>query len=274
MTAGTASPWFSAPLTPNIEICLIAIPPAVAGPVFFRDLIPYFPSWLGLRAACLPGRERRISEPPYQVLMEAAEELAHGVAALVNASVPVALFGQCAGALLAYETARLLIDQERVKLVELLIVDQAPPDPDEPALTSHDRPLSELVDWLASQGNTSAEVLADSDLMHLIEPILRADLRMIEEYEYIPVCLPLNVVAVSTSGNPSTVGNWAKLSSAHYRVIALPGNLASDRRAAQLAQLMAVELAQYRPIMGYLTIQPTRFGYYHAKHDVGIGRDG
>jgi medium-chain acyl-[acyl-carrier-protein] hydrolase len=100
--SGSTGVWFSCPATrPRATIQLFCFP--YAGGSIFRGwsdaLAPEVELWL----AHLPGRERRISEPPLTsigvIAQQASEALRH------YAVRPFALFGHFMGALVAFEAA-------------------------------------------------------------------------------------------------------------------------------------------------------------------------
>lgn len=130
----------------------------------------------------LPGREMRQRETPIASADEIVEALLPVVSPLLDR--PFALFGHSMGAVIAFEMARRL-QQEGLPTPECLIVSGrvAPHRPLTRAPINH-LPREGFVEGLRQLDGTPPEVLDDSELMALIEPMLRADLAVHENYQY------------------------------------------------------------------------------------------
>jgi medium-chain acyl-[acyl-carrier-protein] hydrolase len=133
----------------------------------------------------LPGRENRLREAPFTRLLAAVHEAADVLQPYLN--LPFALFGHSLGAVLCFELARLLRREHRITPVHLFVSGRrAPQFPDPRPLMT---PLSN--DLFAAEicrryNGIPREVLNDRELMTLLLPTLRADVAMLETYDYRP----------------------------------------------------------------------------------------
>ncbi|MCQ4298187.1 alpha/beta fold hydrolase [Pseudomonas stutzeri] len=135
-----------------------------------------------LYAVELPGRSRRLREPFAESLAQLAEAFAEQCRALPNK--PLILFGHSLGALLAYETARVLLAKGERPPVQLLVSSRQSPDwlpacAGLPALNDQ-----ALRDYLGNLAGTPPEVLQSKAMMDLAVPVLQADLKLILNYQH------------------------------------------------------------------------------------------
>ncbi len=144
----------------------------------------------------LPGRERRLREPPIGDLPLLLEALLPAFKALADR--PFILFGHSMGALIAYELANRL--REWALDPEHLIVSacRAPERPRrEQAL--HALPDRQLVTALRDYGGTPPVVLDHQEIVEMLLPMIRADFRLHETYRFVP-CTPLNCPVTAIAG--------------------------------------------------------------------------
>lgn len=112
-----------------------------------------------------------------------------------------------------------------------------------------DRPFTEIRDYLAGLGGTSAEVLAEPELMSLLEPALRADLAIVESYEYHPgprLTCPITVLTGDddpVTADRDAVAAWRGHSTGAFRRHRYPGDHAFPLACQeQLMRDVAAEL--------------------------------
>lgn len=155
------------------------------------------PPAIELALVQLPGREARIAEPPASTI---ADILSSVLIELADRRAPhVAVFGHCAGAVLAFELARAYADHAE-GLRFLAVAAQRAPD----ALggkSLSDLPDDEFLQAVGRLGGIPSEVLAANELLDLILPALRADFHLVEEYQYrqsAPLHCPILALAGTT----------------------------------------------------------------------------
>jgi len=139
----------------------------------------------------LPGRGARFSEPPFTDVRALARVLVPGL--VPAAHQPYALFGHSFGALLAFEIARVANPAP----VHLFVSAHRAPNRPLAVRTLCDLPETALFEELASLGGIPEILLRERELMRLLLPAIRADLRMTETYtpDGPPLPLPCPVTA-------------------------------------------------------------------------------
>jgi medium-chain acyl-[acyl-carrier-protein] hydrolase len=184
-TAGAiSSRWISAiRRVPEARYRLFCFPFAGGSATAFHHWPDYFRSTVEVCAIHLPGRGNRLCERPLTRLGVVVEEVS--VALLSRwAEKPFALFGHSMGALLAFETARLL-EARGCQAPSHLFVSgcQAPGFPGTQT-ARHQLPDKELIEYLRELGGTPGEVFDNEELLDCVLPCVRADLELIETYRY------------------------------------------------------------------------------------------
>jgi surfactin synthase thioesterase subunit len=128
-----------------------------------------------------PGREVRLEEPPFARMEPLVNDLAKAIRPHLD--VPFAFFGHSGGALVAFELARRLRRDEGLGPQHLFASASAAPH-----LRSRNgyagRSDAELLAMLNELGTIPAGVAQEAELLELFMPALRADLDLIERYEY------------------------------------------------------------------------------------------
>jgi medium-chain acyl-[acyl-carrier-protein] hydrolase len=211
-----------------------------------------FDSWpavlgdeIELCAVQLPGRLERFREPALTDLREIAVEVASAVAELEP--LEHVLFGDCMGALIAYE---MLVElrQRGSALPAALVVGFYPP-PDEPRSEQPyaAAPADALRQRLREVGGVPPEVLDDDEFFELLLPTLRADFAAFEGYAYRPEPpFDLPVVALVGQDDPyvgeADVQGWSRHTVGTFEVHVLPGDhfllRASDEPVRIVAELV------------------------------------
>ncbi|MFF7373127.1 thioesterase II family protein [Streptomyces tricolor] len=214
----SAGRWFHRPVDrPAARIRLVGLPYAGGGAAVFRTwteaLAPDVePVWVRL-----PGRESRLRETPlsdWDALVGA-----FGRALMRHVPSPYVLFGHSMGGMLAYETATAALSRppERVVISACRAPDVARALP-----AIHHLPGPEFAAALRDLGGAPEEVLASPGLFRLLEPALRADVRLAETWPaHPPRPVPVPVTAVWGDADHvaprSAVRAWRHLASGGFR---------------------------------------------------------
>ncbi|MFE2305955.1 thioesterase II family protein [Streptomyces sp. NPDC059411] len=169
----------------RIETQLLCFPYAGGGTQVFRGWQTRVPPGIGVTAIRLPGREQRFRERAIDSWPQALDTLVEAVAPETERG-PYAFFGHSLGARLAYElTHRLEAAGHRPPRALIVSACRAPGVPARfPPMHSMDGPT--LTARLREMKGVPEEVLANADLMALLEPLLRADLRLAETWPASP----------------------------------------------------------------------------------------
>lgn len=177
------------------EIPLYCFPYAGGGTQVFRGWQDRLTAPVQVVGVRLPGREQRFREPALASWPQALEELTAAFATRSERG-PYALFGHSLGARLAYELTHRLADGGH-RLPDLLVVSgcRGPGKPARhPDMHSMDGPA--LRARLREMNGVPREVLDNRELMDLLEPTLRADLRLAETWQASPGCIPTPILAL------------------------------------------------------------------------------
>lgn len=149
-----------------------------------------------LCALQLPGRGMRMGEPALADLSTVLEGLV-GAIEDSDDGLPYAFFGHSLGALLAFEVARLL--RERRLRLPVHLFASACNSPSgcrlEPAL--HRLSDTELLAHLHTYNGTPKALLANTELLELLLPTVRADFSLVGNYRYQPkaaLAVPITVL--------------------------------------------------------------------------------
>jgi len=202
---------------------LFCLPHAGAGASVYREWPQLLAPDLEAIPVQFPGHEGRHGEP----LLDSAAELVKAMLEpfVTRAGADFALFGHSMGALIGYELAHELSalgKPPRHLFVSGLGAPNLPPWP-----LLYQLPDDELVQAIARLEGTSAEVLAQPELVRFLLPAFRADLRVWETYvaHRGPLCVP--ITAMGGRDDPSVgvakVEAWAELTSAEFDLELLDG---------------------------------------------------
>jgi len=206
---------------------IVCVPNAGGSATAFRGWLPELAADMELLAVQFPGRQKRIRESPLRDLHRAVDGLLPALAPLLGPSTVV--FGDCTGALVAYE-ALVAARAAGMPAPGCLVVSccRAPclPCRHEPlyglgdeALVAEIRRLAFAPDWL----------LRDAATFRSFLPLLRCDFELAEGYVYRPV-EPLSVPITAIAGRRDKitpecdVRAWQRFTSAEFDFIRVDAN--------------------------------------------------
>ena len=130
----------------------------------------------------LPGKGLRFSEPPLTDIRSMANEAASILERTLR--LPFVLFGHSLGALVAFETARLLEARGRIPLY-LVSAGAKAPHLYPTGARKHDLAEVELIQELRLLRGTPPELLDTREVIGPFLSAIRADFRAIEEYSFV-----------------------------------------------------------------------------------------
>lgn len=196
-----------------------------------------------------PGREGRMREPALDSVAALVDALASELPPDPGNGLPFAFFGHSLGSLVAYELARSLRREGRPQPAQLFVsAHLAPHQPprDEPI---HALPGPDFRQALRRLNGTPEAVLEHPELMELMEPLLRADLRANETYVHRdgpPLDLPITAFGGRTDPDvsPSDLEQWSRYTTERFRSHVLPGDhfYLQHESAGSLHRQLASEL--------------------------------
>ena len=214
----------SAPANPGLR--LLCFPHAGAGVSIYRKWPDLLPTDIELWGVQLPGREARFRD----VLVDSAPPIVAAVAAEFPPApeLPFALFGHSMGALLAFETARILRRDRGLLPVCLAVSGNRPPHLQEQGPRTFDLPKAGFLEALRRMNGMPPEMLDSPEWRDLLIPILRADLRVCQTYRYTPAA-PLGCPIAAFGGMddveapPEVLSPWGEHTTARFHAEILPG---------------------------------------------------
>jgi medium-chain acyl-[acyl-carrier-protein] hydrolase len=160
---------------------LFCFPHAGGGGNAFRLWPEGLPRDLEVLAAQLPGRGSRLLEAPVAGMATMVETLSRAMEPHLD--VPFALFGHSMGAVVATEVARALWARGGPTPAHLIVSARRPPwmpDPDPPLHVLPDGPFVAEIE--RRYGGMPTEITQHADLLELLLPPLRADIRALETH--------------------------------------------------------------------------------------------
>jgi medium-chain acyl-[acyl-carrier-protein] hydrolase len=185
MTNDPSSLWFTR-FKPNPQASsrLFCFPYAGGGADIFRRWALNLSSAIEVCAVQLPGRGRRIKEPPYTRLSMMVDEIDIAIRAYLDK--PFFFFGHSMGAILGFELAHRLRREVGLEPSRLLVSGCRAPQLPDTDRKRHQLPDREFLLELESLNGTPKEVLAHPEMIPYLLPPLRADFEAIENYVYSP----------------------------------------------------------------------------------------
>jgi len=224
----TLQSWIFCPKpNPSAQVRLVCLPYAGGGAAAYREWPEFLGDQIEVCALQLPGREGRLREPAFRRMRQAVEATA-AVLDLYQ-DLPVALFGHSMGAVICFELARLWRSQQQAPVHLFVSGRRAPQFPDRrPQLT----PLSDerFVEEIRRRYNgIPREVLQEPELLQMLLPTLRADVEMLETYDYQPAApfqFPITAFGGEDDHETSIdqLNGWREQTSARFEMNVVSGD--------------------------------------------------
>ena len=201
---------------------LICLPFAGGGAATYRPWSRFLPDDVEIVSVQLPGRELARNGRP----LDSIDAMAGAAHATVRSAtdVPYALFGHSMGALVAFELASAL-EHDGCRPPEALFVSgRRPPDETDVATPVHALPDAEFLDELQRRyGGVPDAVRSEPELLALLLPGLRADVRALETYRIADdtrISCPVHVYGGrdDTRPRPDQLEGWSRRTEQPVRV--------------------------------------------------------
>lgn len=205
---------------------LVCLGFAGSGSSFFHPWRAVAPEGLSILAPQLPGREWRVDEEPPADVDAAVEVLLPEIVAACTGE-RVALFGQCFGAILAFELALRLSTMDEVRLAHLFPSGSLAPWTPRPQWATGVED-DELVRRLREDIGYEHEALDYPELRAVLVPVLRADMESHEKYVAPPgAALDVPITALRGRHDPVVsaveAAEWAKATTGAFDLAEFDG---------------------------------------------------
>jgi surfactin synthase thioesterase subunit len=234
LTTGHSSPWWhplprsgaGAARRAHPRLRLLLAPHSGSGPNTLLPVLDGLPGDVEVLGLCLPGRERRFTEPPgttlAQVLRSVDRELTGRDA---GTPPPTVAFGHSLGALLAVRIA----DRLGPGVCRSVVVSGQSPGSGPRRVQRADTD-AELLDVLTGAAGTPQAVLRDATLRARLIALLRADLELSRQasQDFGALRLAVPLAALGADADPlvphDRLAGWAAHISGAFRPLTLPGD--------------------------------------------------
>ncbi|MEI5103842.1 alpha/beta fold hydrolase [Streptomyces sp. PmtG] len=163
---------------PDAPVRLVCFPHAGGSASFYFPVSAALHNDSEVAVLQYPGRQDRRNEPHVDDIGELADRIAPLVAPLFDR--PVVFFGHSMGAIVAYEVARRLKEQEHTPAALFVSGRRAPSTHREEKV--HLRDDDGLMDDVKALSGTDTQVLGDEEILRMVLPAIRSDYRAIETY--------------------------------------------------------------------------------------------
>lgn len=194
-----ADSWFNlmhrAKTNPGLHV--FAFPYAGGNINSLRPLSAQIDPNINLHIASLPGRGPRFTETPCSVINELVESMASSI----EKTKPrrFVLYGHSMGGIMAFEVARKLRQRASLRPEAFVVSGVRAPHLFGKSEDKHKHhlPREDFIDYIKELDGTPAEILEHPELMELMLPSLRADIKICDTYTYheeSPLSMPIHAL--------------------------------------------------------------------------------
>lgn len=180
-----ASSWLTcAQPNPQAKMRLFCFPYAGGSAQLYHKWAARLPSTVEVCPVQLPGRGNRMKDAPFQQLMPLVKAISTAILPYLHK--PFCFFGHSMGAMISFELTRLLQREYALQPVHLFVAGRTAPQITVTEPHTYHLPESEFLESLHDLNGTPKELLANTELMQLMIPLLRADFEVCQTYSYVP----------------------------------------------------------------------------------------
>lgn len=168
---------------------LFGLPYAGGSSVMFKNWKSKLDPSIELVPVELAGRGRRIEEPFYADINEAVADVYRQIRHELGepgTEPEYALFGHSMGCLIAFELYYKIVEMNHRTPKTLFLSGRPAPHLDPIAKKVHMLPDREFIEEIVKLGGTPAALFENEELADIFLPLLRADYKLAETYDYVP----------------------------------------------------------------------------------------
>ncbi|KAJ1100838.1 hypothetical protein NDU88_005913 [Pleurodeles waltl] len=213
---------------PDAVSRLICFPWAGGGSIHCAQWGKLFDSSIEVYSIRLPGRESRSREPFAEDMNQIVKEIITILLPQLKEK-PFAFFGHSFGSLTCFATALKLKESHGLEPTHLFVSGASAPHSKSRYPVQKRTGLSdeEFLKWMKDVGGTPAEILTNKELVKLFLPVLRADLKVVENFIYEKPPSKVFSCGVTcfdgTDDVPHDFEAWKDLTSGEVNIYKLPG---------------------------------------------------
>jgi medium-chain acyl-[acyl-carrier-protein] hydrolase len=229
---------------------LFFFPYAGAGATIYYAWSRLFPLEIEPYLVHLPGRDKRISEPLVTDFTPLSESLVQALLPFLDK--PFSFFGHSMGALVGFEVARRLRRQYSRLPVHLFVSGRRAPHVIDSRPILHGLPEEEfLAETEHRYGALPEAVLKDRAVLQMFLSMLRADLTLLETYQYtddVPLECPVSVFGglQDTTVTQEQLFAWREQTKARFDLKMFPGDhFFVQSSKLTIAQAMKEDLGRF-----------------------------
>ena len=264
-----SSPWFHVQKpVENPSVRLFCFSYAGGSASAFRDWCNEMPSQIEICCVQLPGRGTRFREPSLTSMNILLDALMPEITP--HLGVPFAFFGHSMGAQVAFELTRRLRKMREQLPKHLFVSGRSAPQISSTRKKIHGLPEEDFIEEIKKLNGTPDEALQHPELMELVSPILRADIKLIETWEYNdddPLQLPITAMGGTLDDGVTArhLEGWGNQTNKSFSMQLFNGDhfFINDSRDAVLNKVSTVLAPIARSFSHMAYRAPRRVSQYH-----------
>jgi medium-chain acyl-[acyl-carrier-protein] hydrolase len=245
--------WISLPKkNANSAVRLFCFHHAGSGGASFRDWPKLLPSSIEVATIHLPGREGRFGEPCFRRMTDLVSALVPEITPYLDR--PFATFGHSMGSLVSYDLVRELRARGLPQPLYFFASGRKAPGIAKPGSHFHELPDELFLRAISMRYLGVPEAIRkDKKLMEIFVPILKADIEVIETYEYTPQT-PFNFPVSAFGGKQDVelgeegLSGWSAITNDTFKKQMFEGDhfylFGNEASRASLLQSIAEDLAE------------------------------
>ena len=246
------NPWFPTRLQPNPQARLrvFCFPFAGGGASIYNGWNASLPAGVELVAVQLPGRERRIMEPPFRQIPPLLDALEPVLAPLLDK--PFIFFGYSMGTRVILSLVQRWQARGAPLPLGMVVAAAGAPHRERPSRDALDD--ATFVEMLRKYEGTPPEVFAHKELLEMVLPMLRADFSIADAMlPALPVRCPISAFGGVEDPHVALpdLERWDELTSGEFRSRHFPGKHFFLRTAREsLLAALREEIVRWFPQVG------------------------
>jgi len=238
--------WVKFHESSNPDLTLLCFPYAGGNPLVYKEWHRFLDSRIQVLVALLPGRSTRLAEPCIDDMDLLIDYLVTSLDKVVDGKY--AIFGHSLGSRVALQLCKKLFEAGRNIPLHFFASGSGAPHKSYERKHIHNLPKEEMIKELKEMNGTPSVILENAELMGLLLPMLRADFKLAETFNYSPKNkLPINLSVFhgeqDVDVNKEQAMAWCELFKGNSRFIEFEGNhFFVEKNARQVACYVNDEL--------------------------------